>query len=435
MPWTRHSSPGAGTAWVCAGSLAPLSWTLLSMQELLALLLVVTAATGQVPPLPPLPWGRSNTSAALPVSLGSSTQGGRAGPCLGAHRPPRGAVMARDSEQRGSEGSQPTGMGSGLRPARDTPQQWEGGPEPPSPALGWPLRPHHVLLAPGSFAEPACGSPVSGPRPSSPQVLGLGPAGGTGVPCRVSLGCCLCPGWRRGGGRGRSPVPGPPAASPLPCPTPQPVGGDFTTSIRVSSPLRPSGVAGGGVPPWLAGHPWVLSLAQTVGAAGEAASAGRAPAGSPQLPQPGPRGPGPPGSSLQHEAGGPTATSQLLPQCHRGCGFTPVVSAGQGAEAGGCGGLQGLAVLQCGVSWGGAPSLSPGRAPKASGRGRAPWGQGQSLSCHRQGHGQQTPSPRACVTWGAGAGCWGASAPLIPGGQGWVPRGIPRHLPPPLPGC
>lgn len=76
MPWTRHSSPGAGTAWVCAGSLVLLSWTLLSMQGLLALLLVVTAATGQVPPLPPLPWGCSNTSAALPVSLGSSTQGG-----------------------------------------------------------------------------------------------------------------------------------------------------------------------------------------------------------------------------------------------------------------------------------------------------------------------------------------------------------------------
>lgn len=62
MPWTRHCSPKA-----------PLPWTLLSVQGLLALLLMVMAATGQVPPLP---WGRSNTSAALPVSLGSSTQGG-----------------------------------------------------------------------------------------------------------------------------------------------------------------------------------------------------------------------------------------------------------------------------------------------------------------------------------------------------------------------
>lgn len=99
-------------------------------------------------------------------------------------------------------------------------------------------------------------------------------------------------------------------------------------------------------------------------------------------------------------------------------------------------GLRGASGAGGAAVWGllgGALSLS--RAPKASGRGRAPWGQGQSLSCHWQGHGWRTPGPRVCVMWGAGAGCWGASAPLIPGGQGWVPRGVPRHLPPPLPGC
>lgn len=333
--------------------------------------------------------------------------------------------MAGGSEQRGRGGSQPTGMGSGLGPARDTPQQCEGGPEPPSPALGWPLCPHHVLLAPGSLR-------VTSVRSLAQFTPGAGTGACWGDWCPVQgVPASLSLPWLRRGGRGHSPVPGPPAASPLPCPMPQPIGGDFTTSIRVSSPLRPSGAAGG-APPWLAGHPWVLSLAQTLGAAGEASSAGRAPAGSPQLPQPGPEvlvrlGPccsTKPGALLRRPSCCPSATEAVgLPQlCLQGR------EQGLGA-AGGCGGWQCCSV----GSPGGAPSLS--RAPKASGRGRAPWGQGQSLSCHRQGHGWRTPGPRACVTWGAGAGCWGASAPLIPGGQGWVPRGVPRHLPPPLPGC